>query len=292
MMRRDFPDHITLQEVQGQYMKWYRDLYQYGAYYTSNVLHIRTITPPIGIFLPFGQSDSMIVTHRRKPVYPCATTRMHDIGDATLRYAGERYISPFDRVLNEDNSHLRHIKFDPAREDVWLFLEHPESQVLVTGRLSLFPHAKSIAKALEWIQNHFEICRVEIRGSPPIGTRFSHFDPFWISFAGWLKPFNVLSTSEQKTPFSKDQPHESGWCRYYNRETKRYCEELTNIPYKLCHKHPQPSGGNVITSETDRHIQANMLRPYDLGYGHLSINEDGYKTCYNLMNEEVIPCFF
>ena len=59
MMCKIFLDHITLQEVQGQYMKWYRDLYQYGAYYTSNVLHIRTITPPIGYsyLLETGQYD-------------------------------------------------------------------------------------------------------------------------------------------------------------------------------------------------------------------------------------------
>jgi hypothetical protein len=284
----DFPDHALLKEVQGQYRRWYRDLYQYGAYYTSNELYIRTITPPIGIFLLFGQFDSMIVTHRRKPVYPCATIRMPDIGNVILRYAGERYISPFDTVLKEYHHHLRHVVFDKGTE---LFLEHPESQVLVTGKLCSFPHAKLIARALEWIQDHFEVCRVEIRGAPPAGTRFSHFDPFWISFTGWLKPSNVLSESEQKTPFSKDQPHEGGWCHYYNSKTKQYCEEPTNIPYRFCYKHPYTCIRS-IDSYTYRNVQANMLHPYDLRYGHISIDQDGYKTCYNLMNDEVIPRFF
>lgn len=288
LMQKDFPEHVGL--AGGKYREWYQDLYRFGAYYSSQNIKVTIRQHPICLLQP-GEPDNLtVITYRGKLIYGSAP------GGWALRHAGDRYLYS-DEMEDKFLTHGVTLRSFDMRGET-----HYASSYALNiskfgapyGTLAPYPHRKAIAKGLDWILEHFEVLFVNVHVPSIVQTGSS--DPFCIEFKGWLRRGNVLTVSEQKTPFSYDKNYEGDWCHFWNEETERYCEEPVNCQYwDFCAKHP-PAPAEIdlvaITGETDRHItQEGLLKTYYLRSCYVAKNFDEGTAGYSTMNGKLIPTF-
>lgn len=292
LMLRDFPEHFAL--TLGKHRMWYQDLYQFGAYYSSQHIEVTVSQHPVCLLQPGNPSDDFtVITYRRKPVFDNSVP-----SGSAMRHAGERYLYN-DTIEDQLIAHGITLRLFEMRETNY----YASSYILTThgfsypnGVLAPYPYRKAIAKGLDWIHEHFEVLTVNVHVPTRMQTNSS--DPYCIEFTGRLKPGNILSPCEQRTPFSYDKNYEGGWCREWNEETDRYCERPINCQYcDVCHEHPYTEEDRVnmsiVPEEDDRDISDKHLKPYRLRSCYITKETHyGKLEPYSLMNGKLIPTFF
>lgn len=301
----DFPEHVA--SASGNYRWWYKDLHQFGAYYALQRVNISTHQVPTGIFLPLNDNEHIIATYRKKPVF-----QGKNRGVQTLRCAGECYLlwigkahkidlteTEWSESVTTPNHKLEETHRKGSRRiilgiEVYNFFAHPGRRVVGVGRLSPLPHAKATRKAVAWLLDHFEVCNLSIQLPNYATPGFGLAGPFCISFSGWLKKGNILSPSEQKTPFTYDHNYTGSWCRHFDQEAQAYCEEPINMQYTWCSKHRlsyMVIMNASLDDQTDRDLEADDLALFYLRPGVITSHREGYPSDYAVMNGELIPSF-
>ena len=308
-MMVDFPEHVV--PACGQYHRWYKDLYQYGAYYARQERRISVQQAPICIFLPLSDDEYVMATFRSKPVFQ-SRSKDFDSSVYTLRHAGERYLLWIGKTHDLDmtgtvwwessttpnhtleQNHNKNLRKVILGTDMYAFFDHPGRRVVRVARLSPFRHAKTVGRAVKWLHDHFELYYMSFQVPNYVAAEYSLADSFCIIFSGWLKKGNLLSPGEQKTPFTYDHNYDGGWCRHFDQEAQTYCEKPINMQYTTCVKHP-PNDEMIrdwsLDDQTDRDTEASELAFFYLRPGFITSYPDGDPNYYAVMNGELIPTF-